>query len=153
MSNADRRTTSASGIRDIGTFVENYERLLDKLYPVLSVWDGVVYIVRYAFSLPLSAHRPLAINTPARCRWENYLLTLCVLMALSFLLYWPGKLCSFHALGSCSDSNAALLGLPRDPSPSSSLLPSRSSQRVDTGRHPDDGCRPLPRADQGSRCP
>ena len=38
---------SSNGIRDIGTFVENYNSLLDKLYPVFAVWDAVLYVARY----------------------------------------------------------------------------------------------------------
>ena len=49
MSSRERSTKSSSlnGIRDIGTFVENYDSLLDKLFPVFAVWDAVVYVTRY----------------------------------------------------------------------------------------------------------
>lgn len=49
MSNRGRasRSSSASGIKDIGVFVENYRSLLDKLFPVLAVWDIVLYVARY----------------------------------------------------------------------------------------------------------
>lgn len=46
MSDSERK--SSPGIKDIGTFVENYERLLDKLFPVFAVWDAAVYVARYA---------------------------------------------------------------------------------------------------------
>lgn len=46
MSDSERK--SSPGIKDIGTFVENYDRLLDKLFPVFAVWDAAVYVARYA---------------------------------------------------------------------------------------------------------
>ena len=52
MSSRERRhDRNSNGIRDIGTFVENYNSLLDKLYPVFAVWDGVLYVTRYTADL------------------------------------------------------------------------------------------------------
>ena len=40
----DRLPRDSNGIKDITSFVENYKSLVDKLYPVFVVWDGVLYI-------------------------------------------------------------------------------------------------------------
>ena len=34
------------GLRDVSQIVETYHNLLDKLYPVFSVWDIVLYVAR-----------------------------------------------------------------------------------------------------------
>ena len=44
-----RRSAGGSGFRDIGQFVETYNHLQDKLYPVFAVWDLALYVTRYSW--------------------------------------------------------------------------------------------------------
>ena len=62
MSSRERRhVRNSNGIRDVGTFVENYNSLLDKLYPVFAVWDGVLYVARYTADLFSAVYGQLGI--------------------------------------------------------------------------------------------
>lgn len=116
MSNGgDRAARSSNGIKDITLFVENYRCLSDKLYPVFVVWDGVLYISRYiarcfhtSIHIDTRAHiglytdRPICVSELDAytlldayilfSRWENYLLTLAVILITSILFYFPCKL-------------------------------------------------------------
>ena len=46
MSSRDREQGKRPGIRDIGTFVESYKKLVDKLFPVFVIWDAVLFVAR-----------------------------------------------------------------------------------------------------------
>lgn len=97
------RTTGGtnSGIRDIGLFIKNYNNLSDKLYPVFAVWEIILYVTR----------------------WENYLLTLAVILVFSLLFYFPSVLFSlltlasilFMGLGRYHGQTKAIIALRKPP--------------------------------------